>query len=185
MPIDSIKRLIPTALTIVLTFLCLIRVVAAEEGQSAYRLDAGDRIKVTVYGHDDLSGEFDVDSEGFVSLPLIEDIQSSGLTVEELEVAITDELQPDYLKHPKVSVDILTYRPFYIIGEVRQPGSYPYVSGMTVLNAVALAGGYTYRAKTKAVRITRPEGDEQAELEAEPNTPVMPGDVIEVPERFF
>ena len=84
-----------------------------------------------------------------------------------------------------MSVDVLTYRPFYIIGEVKTPGSYPYVSGMTVLNAVALAGGYTYRAKTKAVLITRPDGTDKTEIKADPDTPVMPGDVIEVPERFF
>lgn len=150
-----------------------------------YKLGSGDRVKVTVYGHEDLSGEFDLDSQGRISLPLVRDVQASGLTAPQLEESIANKLQPDYLKNPKVSVDILSYRPFYIIGEVKTPGSYPYVSGMTVLNAVALAGGYTYRAKTKAVHITRPDGDDKTEIKAGPDTAVMPGDVIEVPERFF
>ncbi|MBT8078001.1 MAG: polysaccharide export protein [Gammaproteobacteria bacterium] len=150
-----------------------------------YRLGSGDRVKVTVYGHEDLSGEFDLDSQGNISLPLIQEVRASGLTADQLEESITEALQPDYLKKPKVSVEVLTYRPFYIIGEVKAPGSYPYVSGMTVLNAVALAGGYTYRAKTKAVLITRPDGEEKTEIKANPDTTVLPGDVIEVPERFF
>jgi len=169
----------------VLLILCIgvINVSNAEEG--GYRLASGDRVKVTVYGHEDLSGEFDVDSQGNVALPLIQDVAVEGLTVEQFEVAVTDKLQPDYLKNPRVSVEILTYRPFYIIGEVKAPGSYPFVNGMTVLNAVALAGGYTYRARTKAVLITRPEGEEQVQMKAKADTPVFPGDVIEVPERFF
>jgi protein involved in polysaccharide export with SLBB domain len=178
------SRIIQTViLTILFTFVA--ELACAQNENTAYRLGPGDRVKVTVYGHEDLSGEFDVDSLGNISLPLIQDVAGSGLTVEEIEAAITDKLQPDYLKHPKVSVDVLTYRPFYIIGEVKTPGSYPYVSGMTIINAVALAGGYTYRARSKAILITRPEGEEQKEIKAQSDTPVMPGDVIEVPERFF
>ena len=176
------NRLITRLMAVALVIGCGTAALAEEVG---YRLGSGDRVKVTVYGHEDLSGEFDLDSEGNISLPLIQDVQASGLTAEQLEDSITDELQPDYLKRPKVSVEVLTYRPFYIIGEVKTPGSYPYVSGMTVLNAVALAGGYTYRAKTKAVLITRPDGADKREIKADPDTPVMPGDVIEVPERFF
>lgn len=175
-------KLVIRLLTVAMVFAYGAATHAEELG---YRLGSGDRVKVTVYGHEDLSGEFDLDSQGNISLPLIQEVQASGLTAEQLEDAITDELQPDYLKRPKVSVDVLTYRPFYIIGEVKTPGSYPYVSGITVLNAVALAGGYTYRAKTKAVLITRPDGTEKREIEADSDTPVMPGDVIEVPERFF
>jgi protein involved in polysaccharide export with SLBB domain len=171
--------------TLIVALGILFNVAVADDEPTAYRLGSGDRVKVTVYGHEDLSGEFDIDSQGIISLPLIQDVAGSGLTVEELELAITEKLQPDYLKHPKVSVDVLSYRPFYIIGEVKAPGSYPYVSGMTVLNAVALAGGYTYRARTKAMLITRPASDGQELVEAQPDTTVLPGDVIEVPERFF
>ena len=164
---------------------CLLMLATAGAEEAAYRLGSGDRIRVTVYGHEDLSGEFEVDSQGNVSLPLILDVPVRGTTIESTELAITNKLQPDYLKHPRVSVEVLSYRPFYIIGEVKTPGSYPYVSGMTVLNAVALAGGYTYRARTKAVLITRPEGAEQMKITARSDTSVLPGDVIEVPERFF
>ncbi len=143
---------------VIVAFGCLLNLGVAGAEEAGYRLASGDRLKVTVYGHTDLSGEFDVDSQGNVALPLIQDVSVTGLTVEQFEASITDKLQPDYLKHPKVSVEVLSYRPFYILGEVKTPGSYPYVSGMTVLNAVALAGGYTYRAKTKAVLITRHAG---------------------------
>jgi len=94
-------------------------------------------------------------------------------------------LKPDYLKNPRVSVQVLNYRPFYIIGEVNSPGSYAYVSGMTVLEAVAIAGGFTYRAKEGEMTITRGSDDARREAEAVPETLVLPGDVIKVPERFF
>jgi polysaccharide export outer membrane protein len=162
--------------------------LAAAEVQQAdplYRLAAGDRVKITVYGHEDLSGEFQVDGAGRLSLPLIRDIAAAGLTVRELEEAISAKLQPDYLKDPQVSAEVLNYRPFYIIGEVQSPGSYPYVNGMTVINAVAVAGGFTYRAKKDRVHIVRGSGDQKRRMDAAPDTAVLPGDVIEVPERFF
>jgi protein involved in polysaccharide export with SLBB domain len=179
------EKVFRCAMSVIVLFACLFKVADVGAQDTGYRLASGDRIKVTVYGHEDLSGEFDLDSEGNISLPLIQEVSVSGLTVDQLELAITNKLQPDYLKHPKVSVEVLNYRPFYILGEVKTPGSYPFVNGMTVLNAVALAGGYTYRARTKAVLITRPEGGEQKQIRAGSDTPVLPGDVIEVPERFF
>jgi polysaccharide export outer membrane protein len=94
-------------------------------------------------------------------------------------------LKPDYLKDPSVSVDVLNYRPFYIFGEVNNPGSYAYVNGMTVVNAIAMAGGFTYRAKKSRVEITRANDPSKTPKEGNPDTPVLPGDVIEVPERFF
>ena len=171
-------------LSVAFAGLLIMSAVAAEE-DTAYRLDSGDRIKVTVYGHEDLSGEFELDSEGNVSLPLIQDVTASGVSIAELEQAITDKLSPDFLKNPKVSVEVLNYRPFYILGEINDPGGYPYVNGMTLVKAVALAGGYTYRARTSKVTITRTVEDTQLEIRAMADTPVMPGDVIEVPERFF
>ena len=105
--------------------------------------------------------------------------------MQELEEIITDKLSPDYLKEPRVSAEVQNYRPFYIIGEVSEPGSYPYVNGMTVINAVAVAGGFTYRARKGRIRIARESGDVTTELEVSNDTVVMPGDVIEVPERFF
>ena len=145
----------------------------------------GDTVRVTVYGHEDLSGEFEVDGAGRISLPLIRDVVAAGRSLQELEEIITAELSPDYLKQPRVSAEVLNYRPFYIIGEVGEPGSYPYVNGMTVINAVAVAGGFTYRARKSRIRIVRKSGEGTVELEASNDTAVMPGDVIEVPERLF
>ena len=150
-----------------------------------YRLAAGDKLRVTVYGHEDLSGEFDVDAAGNISLPLIGDVAAVGSTVNELEAAITAELKPDYLKNPRVSAELLNYRPFYIFGEVKSPGSYEYTNGMTIISAVAVAGGFTYRARKNRIRIVRGSGEDQLELEANNDTPILPGDIIEVPERFF
>lgn len=151
--------------------------------QQGYILGTGDQVKVVVYGHGDLSGNFEIDGSGNVSLPLIKEIKAVGLTIRRLEIRITNKLRPDFLKNPRVSVEVLNYRPFYIIGEIKKPGSYPYVSGMTIVNAIALAGGYTYRAKERKVLITRSKTGK--EMPADHRTIVMPGDVIEVPERFF
>jgi len=149
----------------------------------SYRLGSGDQIRVMVFGHPDLSGQFDVGSDGRLALPLIGEVRVEGLTLTELESAIVAKLKPDYLKNPQLSVEVVNYRPFYIIGEVKSPGSYAYVSGMRVVNAVAMAGGFSYRARENQLWITRAgSGKKEA---ADQNSPVLPGDVIEVPERFF
>ena len=138
-----------------------------------------------MFGQEDLSGEFKVGSNGEISLPLIGKVAALGRTLQELELAVIDKLKPDYLRNPQVSIDVLNYRPFYIIGEVKSPGSYPYVGGMRVVNAVAMAGGFTYRARENKLLITRAENPEGEPEIAEQNTLVLPGDVIKVPERFF
>ncbi len=152
---------------------------------SAYTLGSGDKVRVTVFGHEDLSGEFEVDGSGNISLPLIRNVKAEGLTVRQLEQSITERLSPDYLINPSVSVEVLNYRPFYIYGEVTKPGSYPFVNGMTVVNAVAMAGGFTYRARTGSVRIVRAGDPQRKAIDADKDTPVLPGDIIEVPERYF
>jgi len=162
-----------------------VAVASAQGDQEGYRLGTGDKVKVTVYGHENLSGESDVDSTGNLALPLIQTVKASGLTVQELERSIAAKLSPDYLKNPRVSVEIISNRPFFILGEVQKPGSYPYVNGMTVVTAVALAGGFTYRADSDEVYITRVTDKEKTKQSADQDTPVMPGDVIEVPERYF
>lgn len=159
--------------------------VRADDSLRDYRVGVGDRLKVIVFGEADLSGEFNVDARGFLSLPLIQGVQAAGLTTREVERAIANRLRPDFLKNPRVSVEVANYRPIYVLGEVRSPGSFPYASGMTVINAVALAGGYTYRAKKSGLRIVR-AGDTSGRKErAREATPLNPGDVVEVPERFF
>jgi len=148
---------------------------------SAYRLGTGDKVRVTVFGEEDLSGEFDVDSQGYVRLPLVGQVRAIGLTTYVLEAQITDALvNGGYLLNPRVNVEVTTYRPFTIMGEVAKPGEYPYVNAMNVPNAIALAGGYTDRATERTVLI-RHQGDPQgAEVPADETTRVEPGDVVRV-----
>lgn len=158
---------------------------AQAELANSYTLGPGDRIRLTVFGHEDLSGEFEVDGSGMISPPLVRDIKAKGLTVRQVEKIVADRLSPDYLRNPSVSVEVMNYRPFYIFGEVNAPGSYPFVNGMTVVNAVAMAGGYTYRARQGTARLTRATDDTRTPESVDRDTPVLPGDVIEVPERYF
>ena len=153
------------------------------EAATAYQLGVADRLRVIVFGEEDLSGEFEVDDTGAVSLPLVGQVRAKGLTLRDFESAVRQRLREGYLKDPRVSVQVLNYRPFYIIGEVEEPGEYPFVSGMNVLNAVALSGGYTPRANTSKVRITR-DGQENT-YPATSQTRMQPGDMLRVPERFF
>ena len=155
-----------------------------------YRLSAGDELRITVYGHADLSGSFEVDGNGQLSLPLIQDLYVEQKTLNEVEELITSRLKPDYLTNPRVNVEILNHSPFYIVGEVNEPGSYPYIDGISVLNAVAMAGGFTHRAQKGGITITRSakgsEGKEGKEkIDATTDTLIFPGDVIDVGERFF
>jgi polysaccharide export outer membrane protein len=156
----------------------------ASEGP-AYTLGPGDKIHVTVFGYEDLSGDFEIDGRGDVSLPLIRNVHAQGLTTSDLEQVIAERLSPDYLKDPKVSVGIVSYRPFFIYGQVVKPGSYPYVNNMTVHHAVALAGGFTYRARTSTVRLRRNVDGNKTEQDVPLDTDILPGDVIEVRERYF
>ena len=119
-------------------------------------LDPAIELRVTVFRHEDLSGEFQLDGEGYFALPLVGEIKGGGKVARELENDIeTAFKEGGYLVSPQVSLEVLNYRPFYILGEVNQPGSYPYVNGMTVINAVALAGGYTYRASQGSISVQR------------------------------
>ncbi len=157
---------------------------AVQLPETPYRLGPGDRIRVVVFRHEDLSGEFQLDGSGSFSMPLINSVSANGLTGPELEKEIERRLGDGYLVNPEVSVEVLTYRPFYILGEVNRPGQYEYESGMTVLNAIALAGGFTYRADTDEILLQR--GGSNAEPVIVPgNTRVQPGDIITVQERFF
>jgi polysaccharide export outer membrane protein len=157
----------------------------SETGVAGYRLGPGDQIRLTVVRHGDLSGRFEIDGEGFLPMPLVGEVRSAGLTARELENAIEDQLRSGgYLVNPQVSIEVLNYRPFYIIGEINNPGSYQYVNGMTVTNAIALAGGFTERADQGDVTITR-GGSSGTHLEATPSTEVLPGDIVQVAERSF
>jgi len=154
-------------------------------GDDNYRLGTGDKMKVTVYGEDDLSGEFLVDASGQVQLPLIGQVPAAGLSVHEFVTQLTSVLGSKYLKDPKVSVEIENYRPFYIIGEVNKPGEYPYEHDLNVLGAVALAGGYTYRADDSNVYIRRSGVPKESTLPINGDTKIYPGDVVRIAERIF
>ena len=150
-----------------------------------YVLGVSDRIKLTVYGEADLSGEYEVSSTGVIALPLIGDVPAAGQPVRAFEKAVRAKLSQGYLKDPRVSAQVVNYRPFFILGEVAKPGSYPYVNGMTIVNAVALAGGYTYRADKEDIMIKRANDQTKQEVSVREEGSVMPGDVIRVPQRFF
>lgn len=160
-------------------------VTAAASNDAGYRLGSGDRVHIVVFGQNDLTGDYQIDGSGMLQFPLIGPVHAGGMTADELQRAITSKLSPGYLRNPSVSVAVINYRPFSIIGEVNKAGAFPYVNGMTVLDAVALAGGFTYRAKDDDYRIRRSENGQRVELHANGDTPVNPGDIIIVPERFF
>lgn len=148
-------------------------------------LAASDRVKVTVFGQADLSGEFEVDAAGFISMPLVGKIAAANGGPQHLEAAIEEELLDGYLKNPRVSVEVLSLRSIFVLGEVGVPGSYPYTFGLTALKAVALAGGFTYRARKNGLRVTRASEPEKGEQKIAGGTAVSPGDIVVVPERFF
>lgn len=152
---------------------------------NAYLLGPGDKVRVIVFGEKQLSGTFDVDSSGNVSLPLIGNTKAAGLTPEQFSKVITASLKQGYVNNPKVSVEVADYRDFYIIGEVNKAGEYPYTSGLTVLGAIAIANGYTYRANQRYVYIRRPPSNVEFKSETSENAPIKPGDVIRVPQRYF
>jgi len=151
-----------------------------------YKLGSGDKLRVVVYGEDDLGGEYLVDGTGEVQLPLLGQMPAAGMSIHDFQASIGNKFVSEgYLKDPRVSVEVENYRPFYIIGEVKTPGQYPYVSGMNILNAVALAGGYTYRANDSQVYIRRSGGTTEVKVPADQTTKVNPGDIIRVDERVF
>jgi protein involved in polysaccharide export with SLBB domain len=160
-------------------------VVSAQRTSNDYRFGPGDKLRVTVYGEDDLSGEFQIDGAGFIRLPLIGQMKAAGATAYELETQVTQTLDDGYMADARVAIEVTTYRPFYIIGQIGKPGEYPYVSNMSALNAVALAGGFTEKA-TETTLYVRHEGEaEEREVVVDELTRVEPGDVVRVPETTF
>jgi protein involved in polysaccharide export with SLBB domain len=149
------------------------------------QLEAGEKIRVTVFGENSLSGEYQIDPSGFVSLPLAGTVKAAGLTQSDLARELEANLRSGYLKDPKVTVSILEFRPFYILGEVEKPGSYPYSSGLNVMSAIATAGGTTYRASQSTVLIQHAGGGEMRAYDASKPIPILPGDIIQVPRRYF
>jgi polysaccharide export outer membrane protein len=152
---------------------------------NAYRLGAGDRISISVFNQADLSGDYALDGKGRFSMPLIGTVDAEGLTSSELEALLIDKLKPDYLVNPRVYVQVQNYRPYYLMGEVNNTGAFPYVAGMSYLKAIAIAGGFSYRAKQDYVFVIRADDPEQEEIRLDVNEKVQPGDIIRVDERMF
>jgi polysaccharide export outer membrane protein len=157
----------------------------AFEGEPPYTLNAGDKLRIVVFGQEGLSNTYVIDGTGAITMPLIGAVRARGLTTNELARAIGARLRKGYIRDPHVAIEIDTYRPFFILGEVTLPGQYPYVPHMTVENAVAIAGGFSPRAYRWDMRIDRPVGSGVVRQMVPPLTRVRPGDTIIVKERWF
>jgi protein involved in polysaccharide export with SLBB domain len=155
------------------------------EAAAPPKLQSGDKIHVTVYNEPTLSGEYQIDPSGFVSLPLAGTIKAAGLTQKELEQQLESKFSTGYLKDPKITVGVSEFRPIYIVGEVEKPGAYPYTGGLTALSAIAIAGGATYRANQSKIEIQHPGETEMHEYDMSEPIPILPGDIIKVPRRYI
>jgi polysaccharide export outer membrane protein len=150
-----------------------------------YQLSSGDRLRIIVFGQDQLTNSYNVDGAGNVALPLIGLVHAQGLTTAQLTGSIESRLREGYLRDPKVSVEVEAYRPFFVLGEVGVAGQYPFVNGMTAQNAIAIAGGFSPRGAQDYVDITRVVGGRPVTASVPLTFPVRPGDTITVRERFF
>ncbi len=154
-------------------------------GDGEYTLAAGDRLRVIVFGQDNLSNIYAVDGSGKITMPLIAAVEVEGLTTAQVSERIAARLRNGFIREPRVTVEVDTYRPFYILGEVTRAGQFPFVNGMTVQTAVAIAGGYSPRAARSYASLTRTIGQEIVTVNVPVDHPVRPGDTIVVKERWF
>jgi len=157
----------------------------AQSGAEAYRVDAGDMLRIQVYREKDLDREVRVDTNGTISYPLVGVIQVSGKTLREIENLIAGRLRGRYFKNPTVTATIIEYRAFYVNGEVEKPGSYPYQPGLNVRKAISVAGGLKERASRRKIYVIRDKDPEGREIKATLDTPVGPGDIVTVDQSFF
>lgn len=157
----------------------------AHDATSNYRLGPGDKLRVIVFGENDLGGDYEVDGSGDIRMPLIGQVHAQGDSAQKLGGVIADMLRQGYLKDPHVSVEVTTYRPFYIIGAVNKPGEYPYVNNMNALNAVALAGGFTLQAKDSVVYVRHEGSTVEHRMPVDESTIIRPGDVVRVDTTLF
>jgi polysaccharide biosynthesis/export protein len=154
-------------------------------GQAGYTLDSGDRLRIVVFGQDGLTNSYAVDASGNIDMPLVGAVGARGLTTDQLAGRIAERLRDGYIREPHVAVEVEAYRPFFILGEVTQPGQYPYVANMTAETAVAIAGGFTPRASRKSVVLTRSYYGRPMRIAVPLSFPLRPGDTISVQERWF
>ncbi|NOJ39665.1 polysaccharide biosynthesis/export family protein [Bradyrhizobium australiense] len=151
----------------------------------AYHLDAGDKLRVVVYGQEGLTNTYAVSAGGSITMPLIGSVPARGRTTAGLAAEISAKLRAGFIREPSVAVEIETYRPFFILGEVAAPGQYPYVPNMTVESAVAIAGGFSPRARRDSVTVTHTDAAGTARFIVPPGSPISPGDTVLVSERWF
>jgi len=159
--------------------------VTPTSAAASYVLGPNDRVRLKVYGEPDIAGEYEVDNNGNVSIPLAGHIRAAGLTTRQLERSIASALSKGIVRDPRVNVEIALYRPYYILGEVKKGGEYPYRLGLTVMDAVASAGGFTYRANENRVYLRRFGASAEEIYALDAPVPVFPGDNIRIPERYF
>jgi polysaccharide export outer membrane protein len=152
---------------------------------SAYHLDAGDKLRVVVYGQEGLTNTYAIDASGSITMPLIGSVPARGRTTAGLAAEIAAKLRNGYIREPSVAVEIDSYRPFFILGEVAAPGQYPYVPNMTVESAIAIAGGFSPRARRDIVTLTHTDPSGAARYEVPLGTSLKPGDTVQVGERWF
>lgn len=150
-----------------------------------YTLGVGDTVRINVYGQEEMSQEYTVEPDGVISLPLAGTVGAAGYSAREIEQAIVTKLHPDYMVNPKVSVEVIGFRSMYVLGEVQQPGKYEYVPNMTVMQAVAIAGGYTYRAAENSAEVTRHVKGALKTFTVDDKTMLKPGDTILIKRRWF
>ncbi|MFW2831109.1 polysaccharide biosynthesis/export family protein [Sphingomonas sp. ID0503] len=161
------------------------RVASASAASEDYKLGVGDKVRINVFHEDTLSGDFTIGSSGNLSLPLIGTVPALGKTLPEVSADIGQRLAGGYVRDPKVSMEVVTYRPFYILGEVKSPGNYPFVNGLTAMNAIATAQGFTPRANQHMVYIRRDGASEEVPYKLTPDLRVLPGDTLRLGERYF
>ncbi len=151
----------------------------------SYTLDSGDKLRVVVFGQDGISNSYMVDAGGNISMPLVGTVPARGLSTQQLAKVIADRLKQGYVREPHVTVEIEAYRPFFILGEVTNPGQYPFVANLTAEMAVAIAGGFSPRAKKNKVELTRNAPGQQIHGDVPLSYPLRPGDTLVVKERWF
>lgn len=161
------------------------RVAAQASFSDEYKLGVGDKVRITVFNEASLSGEFAIGANGEMSFPLIGAVTAAGQTTGQVAATVQRQLADGYLRDPRVTAEVTAYRPFYILGEVRAPGTYPYVVGLTALNAIATAEGFTPRANKSMVFVRRFGTDQEVAYHLSPDLLIFPGDTIRLGERYF
>lgn len=153
---------------------------------ATYTLNAGDRVRITVFNEPALSGEYAVTGDGNVSFPLIGNVPVTGKSIQQTQDLLGRQLGAGYVKDPRITIEVINYRPYYLLGEVGKPGQYPFAVGLTITQAIAVAGGFSYRANQKTIFVKRAGDNVERKIDVSKNVAyIQPGDTIRVGERYF